>query len=428
MSSPADHRTAAAPRGRVYLWEPDRRRPLGGALRLALAPLPRLAGSGEALVGTHVAVRNAAVIHVPGDGGTLEPWPLGSATPDASGDFVFDPGRGGGRLDKGPGTPDFRERYVQSARFGEVNTYFHLDRIAAYVDGLLRELGVPSLPRVVAVVNAHPGIVECAPGVRDGRMLRGRWRPFQGGHYRLPSRRYDVAEHTALAATGEVHLGPGRKILRDGALVETSGTSYRANAAHNPGIIYHEYGHHITRHTADFRANSLREPDRQNNKKTAMDEGTCDYWTAVMLETPHIWACHRRHDARVVHPRSLVSPRTMDSFDHGPKADPHTNGTIWGAMLWELRERVAAAQGDGGRQADLIVLQALLLLGRAGLEEQGRTVSSVRRARRGFDAGLSALLAAEEALTRGRHRAAIEVCAAARGIATTADTVQGMRC
>ncbi|NUQ21995.1 MAG: hypothetical protein HOQ09_13685, partial [Gemmatimonadaceae bacterium] len=84
MSSPADHRTAAAPRGRVYLWAPDRRRPLGGTLRLGLAPLPRLAGSGDALTGTHVTVRNGAVIHVPGAGGALEPWALGRATPNAN--------------------------------------------------------------------------------------------------------------------------------------------------------------------------------------------------------------------------------------------------------------------------------------------------------------------------------------------------------
>lgn len=424
MSSPAEPSGHRA-RGRVYVWAPDASRPLGGALRLELVPLPRLKDSTR-LTGRYVEVRNAAVMNVPGDAGDVSPFAVGDARPNDHGDFVFEHGRGGGRADKSLGTPEFRERYVQAARFGEVNTYFHLDRIAAYVDELLRELGAASLPPVVAVVQAHPGIVEHAPGVRDGRMLRGRWRPFQGGHYRLPSRRYDVAEHQALSPAGEVHLGPGRKILRHGALVELSGGSYRSNAAHNPGIIYHEYGHHLTRHTADFRANSLRMPDRQNNKKTAMDEGTCDYWTAVMLETPHIWACHRQHDANVVHPRSLVSRRTMASFERGPRADPHVNGTIWGAMLWDLRERLRARGGAGARRADLLVLKALLLLGRAGLDEPGRTVGSVRRARRDFGAGLAALLSADSLLSGGSHHTDIAACAARRGV--TLDAPVSPRC
>ena len=34
----------------------------------------------------------------------------------------------------------------------------------------------------------------------------------------------------------------------------------------------------------------------QNNLKTAVDEGFCDYWAATMQGTPHIWSWHRRHD------------------------------------------------------------------------------------------------------------------------------------
>jgi len=124
-------------------------------------------------------------------------------------------------------------------------------------------------------------------------------------------------------------------LLDSGALVEFEGSRYRANASHNAGIIYHEYGHHITRHTADFRANRLHSPEAQDNRKAALDEGICDYWAATMLNAPHIWAWHKRHDNEYVHPRSLVSHKTMGEFDPAPKADPHANGTIFAAALWD---------------------------------------------------------------------------------------------
>jgi hypothetical protein len=90
--------------------------------------------------------------------------------------------------------PDFRWRYIQASHFGEVNTYFHLDRIAAYVDALLHELGAPPLPCITAVVNAHHAATEM-DGIRDGVRRGERWLPFQGGHYRLPSRHFDISEY-----------------------------------------------------------------------------------------------------------------------------------------------------------------------------------------------------------------------------------------
>ena len=403
--------------GRAYVWSANPACPLGGSLAIADVPLERLSHPVVSLRGRYADVRNGGQIDDAAPAtGAPGPRALGSARPDANGNFLFAHGRGGGRIDKSARTAEFRSRYVEAARFGEVNTYFHLDRIAAYIDELLRELGAGSLPRVVAVVNAHHGAVDRGGGLRDGRMLRGRWRPFQGGHYRLPARRYEVAEYEALAATGEIHLGPGRKLLTHGALVECAGRSYRANASHNPGIIYHEYGHHITRHTADFRANALKPAEQQNNRKTAMDEGTCDYWTAVMLETPNIWACHRRHDERVTHPRSLAAPKAMADYDPAPGADPHSNGTIWGAALWELRARLAVADRDGARGADRLVLAALRQVGRLGLDDSRPRVAAVRQARLRFSSGLAALLAADETLTGSRRHDTIIAVLGARGI------------
>lgn len=354
------------------------------------------------------------------DGGEASPVPIGDAVTNADGDFLFEPGRGGGRVDKVfVADADFLGRYVEASRFGEVNTYYHIDRMAAYVDQLLRQLMAPSLPQVTVVVNAHHAATE-ANGIRDGLRRCGRWVAFQGGHYRLPSHKYDIKEYEPLSPDGEIHLGPGRRLLHHGALVEAAGGRYRANASHNAGIIYHEYGHHIVRHTADLRANRLRSPERQDNRKTALDEGTCDYWTATMLGVPHIWAWHRRHDHEVVHPRSLVSSKTLADFDSGPKADPHANGTIWASALWDFRTRLVMENFDGARRADLIVLKSLLLLGELFAPMEAPCRKATRRLRNDFGVALNSLLQADETLYAGRHSEEILTVFASRGIVATA--------
>ena len=410
------------PRGRVYTWISDRANPLGGRVTLSDEPLLHLDAVQEGpthLSGQYVHVRNAGALNEPGmKSGNFHAVPIGDAQPNSDGNFFFDPGRGGGRIDRTPLVkPSYRERYIQSSHFGEVNTYYHLDRIASYVDRLLRELGVPSLPRVAAAVNAHHAATE-EHGLRDGiRGTRsGKWLPFQGGHYRLPSRRYDQSEFAPLSPNGEIHLGPGWQLLRHGALVEHAGRLYRANASHNAGIIYHEYGHHITRHTADFQANSLRSPNRQKNRKSPIDEGTSDYWAAAMLDTPHIWAWHRRHDEQEIHPRSLSSSKTMADYDDRPEADEHLNGTIWGAALWDLRTQLAATDPDGSRKADLLVLQTLLLLGKLTGPQDGPDRHWLLRMRTNYGAALAALLQADDLLNASRNHSTILACFQKRGI------------
>jgi hypothetical protein len=213
--------------------------------------------------------------------------------------------------------------------------------------------------------------------------------------------------------TGEIHVGPGRHLWHAGGLVEAAGWRYRANASHNAGILYHEYGHHVVCHTADCQANRLRPSEQQNNVKAALDEGTSDYLAAALLETPHIWAWHRTHTCSSAHPRSLASTQTMADFDTRPGADPHANGTIWGAALWDLRRNIAAIDSSGARAADLLVLKALILL---GAEPRGASRSQLRSARRSFSCGLRALLAAAEELGAGRHADAILARLGRRGI------------
>src|SRR5262249_25748649 len=131
-------------RSRVYIWAPEPTRGLYGRLTASVEPLPHLDDGTETrgcLSGRYVRVRNGGALYEP-DATPSGAYavPLGDAQPDKAGDYMFEPGRGGGRMDRNMLAPsDFKWRYVQAARFGEVNTYFHLDRIATYVDELLRE-------------------------------------------------------------------------------------------------------------------------------------------------------------------------------------------------------------------------------------------------------------------------------------------------
>src|SRR5207302_637030 len=118
----------------------------------------------------------------------------------------------------------------------------------------VRNDGVVSRPDP-ATGSARPVLIGDAQPNADGDFLfdprRDRGVPFQGGRYRLPSHRYtDAWEYTPVSPDGEIHLGPGRSALQFGALVEAAGGPYQHNASHNGAILYHEYGHHINRHTA----------------------------------------------------------------------------------------------------------------------------------------------------------------------------------
>ena len=126
-----------------------------------------------------------------------------------------------------------------------------------------------------------------------------------------------------------------------------------------------------------------------------------------MLGTPHIWACHRRHDDQEIHPRSLCSPKTMLDYDYNPGADPHTNGTIWAAALWDLRTQMLAAHPMGARKTDLLVLKSLLLVGQIIGDEQEVSIADIRRARASYSTNLKALLRADELLFGGSHQAII---------------------
>ncbi len=87
------------PRGRVYVWIADHSRQLGGRIEEAIVSLPGLT-DGSRLSGQFVEVRNAGATHVAGLDGTAVATPLHDAKANVDADFCYEPGIGGGRLDK----------------------------------------------------------------------------------------------------------------------------------------------------------------------------------------------------------------------------------------------------------------------------------------------------------------------------------------
>ena len=396
--------------GQVYLWYPDELVPLGGSIKKETVVLPEMDCSleGESYLSNRfVVIKNGGMINLPVEGSDkFSRTALGDAHPNSDGNFIFDPFNGGGRMDLEPIVDDWRRcKNIQVSRFGEVNTFFHINKIASFVDELLKELGLPSLPRLKVVVNAHSAIYQ-NEGEKDGykRPEDGTILPFQGGHYRLSNVKLtDISELHPISPDGEIHLGPGRGLTEHGALPELAKVRYRCNSSHNAGIIYHEYGHHICRHTADFMANSLVAPHLQSNRKSDIDEGISDYWAATMLDCPHIWAWHRKHTSAEIHPRSLASFKTMADFDFGKNADPHLNGTILGATLWNIRHELVKSEDEGARKMDMLVLKSLILIGQLHDSPYRPTKKGTREYRSGFNLMLTALLHADWLLFQNDH-------------------------
>jgi hypothetical protein len=287
-------------------------------------------------------------------------------------DLVFEPSAGGGPL-----AADVADR--QARGFGITNTAYHAQRAMRYA---ARLLGSP-LPYLTIRIGAH------ADAARWG---------WGGGHYRLPSTSQD--EPYTVDPAGEVHLGSGRAFL--GGPREP----YFHAPAHNAAIIYHEVGHHVCRHTADFRVNRQRPMHEQHNGKNALDEGTADFLAAVLLDSPDIYGWHRGHIPEWDPRRRRLDTRfTMAYLRPGSGGQAHANGCIWASALWSARGRVRA-DGCDGDQFTAVVLRALARLGRGDWpvpEEQQR--------RNQFSVLLRELLAAAPRLAP-----AVEAAMAGHGI------------
>jgi hypothetical protein len=275
--------------------------------------------------------------------------------------LVFDPSAGGG-----PSAGAAADRAARA--FGVVNVAFHTQRALRYASWLL---GHP-LPRLLVRIGMH-------------EQPRG----WSGGHYRLPGQGVG-ADPDAASPAGEIHLGGGA------GFVTTPGTDrYFRAPAHNPAIVCHEVGHHVCRHTADFRLNRLRPPGQQTNKKIALDEGTADVITAMLLGNPDIYGWHRHTIPQTEQRRRKLDPRwTMAHFQGGPHSDPHADGTVWASACWSARRRVIDT-GAHPTRFDTLLLRGLELSGR---DNSAGLIDDALRERRHFSRLMAAMAQADPAL------------------------------
>ncbi len=373
-------------RGRVYTWRENKNNIIGKELVLEELELAELDPLRNGLRGTYVNVSNESVIPILGAEFTKK---IENVEPDEIGNYLFRPLRGGTRIDKLT-AHDSRVimQYVEASRFGEVNSYHHATIFAQHINHLLSLIGQKPLPSVTIRVNCHNGLERTECGSVDGLYCEKhqKWRPMQGGHYRISKpKEGKFNEYRSIRSNGEIHFGPGRNLMSGGLLADLAQCSYRNNASHNPGVIYHEYGHHLNHHISDFRSNSLKLPARRSNVKSALDEGLCDYWAASFMGTPYIWCAHHRHSDTVVHRRSLTSSESADNFDRSPEADPHTNGVLISSALWEARQAM-------GADLDLAVMFAQVNIGKLFDQNYRPSITGTREIRNNSALFFSTLL------------------------------------
>jgi hypothetical protein len=284
-------------------------------------------------------------------------------------DLMFDPAAGGGPL-----AAEAADR--QARAFGVVNAAFHTQRALRYAADLL---GHP-VPHLIVRIGMHD--------------QPRRWR---GGHYRLPEPAGD--EPVRVHPHGEVHLGGGA------AFVHSAAGRYFHAPAHNAAIVCHEVGHHLTRHTADFRLNRLRPPTDQISGKTGIDEGTADVIAAIMLGHPDIYGWHRAHIPESDQRRRKLDPRwTMAAFRGGRDHDQHADGTVWASACWSARQRVITATWPPSR-FDAMLLRGLEQFDRDNRPSASslngtaeRTHADALRPRRHFSRLLAAMTATDPEL------------------------------
>ena len=309
------------------------------------------------LVGDEVRVSTRAVlVEVTADGSLRgrETEPIETH----HGTLCFDPSDGGIRPRENRRACGAFNRIVSEANyFGMVNAFVHTRRAAITLNSLLSDVGCSKLPRLEVVTGAHSGSnlpgYACGDGDRRARELR----PLSGGHYRLSTRTSGVPEPLPVSPAGEVHLGPSRyrKPFAGSA-------AYLRNAAHNPAIVYHEFGHHLCRHTADFRLNAERAGDKQRNGKTGIEEGVSDYFAAALLGSGRPYGWYRADRGRR---RDPELHRHASFPDDG--GDAHGIGAIWASAWWRCRLDVVAAGLLRSEAAhDRVMMQSLVAVGEVG--------------------------------------------------------------
>jgi hypothetical protein len=122
-------------------------------------------------------------------------------------------------------------------------------------------------------------------------------------------------------------------------------------------VIAHELGHVVFNHLR-------RKQSLKGFQWFAVNEGYADYFSASYLRQPQIGSYWQ-------HSRT-VAPYLRSLTDHPEIRDPeilasgHAFSVVWSSLLWELRERLAAAQDVPAAEFDAVVLLSILHLGGGG--------------------------------------------------------------
>lgn len=413
--------------GCVYVWTSSEEEFTGGRVELATVPLDYLdpaPSGGRRLSGRFVEIANGGWIAEPNVSEASRSWTaIGDACPDAQGNFIWEPAAGGGRRAKtGARASTDPAACVSASHFGEVNAYYHITRMAERIDTLLDRLGEKPLPKTRVVVNAHLAPDGHVDGRETARDADGApWEPLRDSRYLCRAVLQPSAPaRMTVPCAGEILLAPGSRMTKEGWLPRLAGTRYRCNAAHIAGHLYRQYGFHVSRYLADFTANALVRPSRQDNTKTATASALSDYWAASMLGTPHVWCWHRRHDRHVIHPRSLAAGTTMADLRAMRKPSTRDSATVLAAALWDLRELLHAS---GNTDCDLLVLAATRSIRRLWDDPYRPDRAKTRALRDGFDVFAACLLHADALRCDGRHADSIRTAMRGRGIDVSKDVL-----
>src|SRR5262245_36660321 len=166
--------------------------------------------------------------------------------------------------------------------------------------------------------------------------------------------------------------------------------------AEDAETILHEFGHALQ--------DAICPDFGQSLEAAAMGEGFGDYFAASFFAEykrdrnlrVSISSWDQITDKEFVPPclRRVDQPLTFESFDFAEDSDPHQNGKIWSATLWDIREAV------GRDVADRIVVESHFQL-------DGFTK---------FARGARAIIDADRNLFGGRHVKALQRIFRARGI------------
>ena len=126
-----------------------------------------------------------------------------------------------------------------------------------------------------------------------------------------------------------------------------------------------------------------------------MDEGTADYWAAVVLGTPDIYSW--QHVAESMDDRDITVGAEAHHRRLCTQCNPHRNGNIWASALWDVRSMLE------DHMTDLLVMKTLVLFSKVGSKVPAPALSNGSRRtasrRPGHD------VKADELLYQGKNRA-----------------------